>query len=238
MQRRLTTGLILTAILLCLGSPTWAEMSVVMTKGQTINITHNPLAGVDSKKILAQAPNLQPKVLKYGLEAYKQAALEGLDKKGIITLVDFAMPDTQKRLWVIDLNTNKVLFHTLVAHGEKSGRIYARHFSNKFNSHESSLGAYITGGTFVGNLGYSMRIYGITPGYDTNAYNRDIVVHGAWYASEKALREYGHLGWTWGCFGIAPKWLRPIIHTIEHGTLILAYYPNQQWLKQAPFIPA
>lgn len=194
--------------------------------------------GINEDKILHDTRGLSSTPLELGIEAYEHARQEGLDHKGIITIVDFSKPSTEKRLWVIDLKRNKVLYNTWVAHGENSGGNYATRFSNDNNSRESSLGLYVTGGTYVGSLGYSMRIYGVTPGYNTNAYDRDIVVHGAWYVGERVIREYGHLGFTWGCFGISPDMLHPIIETIQNGTLLLAYYPDRSLLRVAAEVPA
>src|SRR5687767_3643900 len=39
----------------------------------------------------------------------------------VLTLNDFSRPSKQKRLWVINVEQGKVLFHTLVAHGKASG---------------------------------------------------------------------------------------------------------------------
>lgn len=193
--------------------------------------------GINEDKILGEADGLSLTALQLGVQAYEHAVQDGLDRKGIITIVDFSKPSTVKRLWVIDLKRSKVIYNTWVAHGENSGRNYATRFSNVTDSRESSLGLYVTGSTYVGNLGYSMRLYGITPGYNTNAYNRDIVMHGAWYVGEQVIREYGHLGFTWGCFGINPDVLHPIIDKIQNGTLLLAYYPDSSLVRIADKIP-
>ncbi len=196
--------------------------------------TEDPAINV--QKIQQQASELSPEALDLGLAAYQQARKKGLDQKKILTIVDYSLPSTKKRLWVIDLKNNKVLYNTWVAHGEQSGDNYATRFSNKNNSRQTSLGAYVTGEPFVGNLGYSMRLYGVTPGFDTNAYDRNIVVHGAWYVGESTIKQYGHLGYTWGCFGINPEVLHPIIQKIQHGTLLLAYYPDQKLLHTAMLV--
>ncbi|MEX2380088.1 MAG: murein L,D-transpeptidase catalytic domain-containing protein, partial [Vicingaceae bacterium] len=65
-------------------------------------------------------------------------------KNNIFTIIDFRLPSTEKRLWVIDLDSKSVLFHTHVAHGENSGKEYALYFSNELNSHKSSLGYFLT----------------------------------------------------------------------------------------------
>ena len=65
-------------------------------------------------------------------------------ERQIITIIDFNRKSSQKRLWIVDLEGNKLLFNTLVAHGQGSGGDMATNFSNLENSHQSSLGFYIT----------------------------------------------------------------------------------------------
>lgn len=190
-------------------------------------------ASINKSKILAQAHGLSSTALSLGVDAYEQAEQKGIDHRGILTIVDFSLPSTSKRLWVIDLKHNKVLYNTWVAHGENSGGNYATRFSNKVDSKESSLGIYVTGDPYVGSLGYSMRLHGVTPGYNTNAYDRNIVMHGAGYVGEQVIQKYGHLGYTWGCFGIDTNTLRSVIKTIKSGTLLLAYYPDSRFVRIA-----
>ncbi len=183
-----------------------------------------------------QTTQLDPKVLRLALRAYDRAEVKHLDKQHILTIVDFSMPSSKERLWVIDLNHNKVLYHLLVAHGKNSGKLYARHFSNNFNTLESSIGLFETKQAYVGSLGYSLRLKGLTPGYNNNAYRRDVVVHGAWYVSPWVVKRYGYLGLTWGCFGLNSKINRPVINKIKDGTLLFAYYPDKKWLTTSPWL--
>ena len=227
---------ILLALLLSLTAlPVWADMYLVNNGAEPIDVS-NPGKMIDTAKIESETTGLSPTVLALAIKAYQTASSEGLDRQKILTIVDFSKPSTEKRMWVIDLANNTVLYHTLVAHGDNSGGNEAVRFSNKNGSHESSLGLYVTGKPYYGHLGYSMRIYGITPGFNTNAFYRDIVVHGAWYVSEQVIKQYGHLGYTWGCFGLNPHIVRNVIHSIEGGSLIFAYYPDQQWLENSPFL--
>ena len=100
------------------------------------------------------------------LKAYNIAKSRGYTfKKPLITLVDFSLPSSQKRLWVIDTKTNTVLLNLYVTHGKNSGKLYAKYFSDQPGSHESSLGAYTTTDSFYGPNGYSLTINGIDKGY-------------------------------------------------------------------------
>ena len=52
------------------------------------------------------------------LKGYYSLKEKGLIKKDILTLIDFSLSSNTKRLWVINLITGDVLFHSLVAHGK------------------------------------------------------------------------------------------------------------------------
>ncbi|ERL61461.1 L,D-transpeptidase catalytic domain protein [Piscirickettsia salmonis LF-89 = ATCC VR-1361] len=96
------------------------------------------------KAILAQAPTLSPQALKVSLIAYIYVLKNQLTTSSIISLIDYSLPSTKKRLWVINLSTSKILFHTYVAHGKSTGLILAKYFSNQNNSHKTSIGFYST----------------------------------------------------------------------------------------------
>jgi hypothetical protein len=63
-----------------------------------------------------------------GMESLKRQP--GLIKKEILTVIDFSLPSTEKRMWIIDLQNKKVLFNDYVAHGRNSGDAKAGTFSN------------------------------------------------------------------------------------------------------------
>src|SRR5437879_1965087 len=51
----------------------------------------------------SQASNLNRHVLELGLRAYLKARQDGLDKKAMLTIIDYSRPSTERRLFVIDL---------------------------------------------------------------------------------------------------------------------------------------
>ncbi len=153
--------------------------------------------------------------------------------KEIITICDFNLPSTENRMWIIDLKQKKVLFNTYVAHGQGSGDDYAHAFSNKFNSHQSSLGFYVTSETYEGEHGTSLRLQGMDEGFNDAAFDRGIVVHGAEYVCEKFINTRDRLGRSWGCPAVPSKLSLPIINTIKDGTCLFIYYPESKYLKDA-----
>lgn len=189
-----------------------------------------------TRAINAQASNINPEVLRLSLTAYAQARRRGLDNKQLLTIIDYSKPSTERRLWVVDMRNDKVLFNTWVSHGKNSGQARATSFSNQPGSLKSSIGVFLTENSYMGGNGYSLRLAGLERGINDNAFNRDIVVHGAWYADPNNVGRYAQLGRSWGCPAVSPKLAKPLIDTIKNNTLVVAYYPDRNWLHNSSFL--
>jgi hypothetical protein len=177
---------------------------------------------------------LSPKVLSMALDAMACAKAKGVSGNGdLLTVIDYSLPSTQRRLWVLDLKHGKVLFNELVAHGRGSGDNYATRFSNLNDSHQSSLGLYLTGGTYTGGNGYSMVLKGLDAGVNDRAEERHIVMHGAWYVSNDQIRSQGRLGRSWGCPALSQDMAPRVIDTIKGGTFVFSYAGEASWIKTA-----
>ena len=74
-------------------------------------------------------------------------------------------------------------------------------FSNDVGSEATSEGAYLTGNSYTGKYGWSMRLFGLDPS-NSNAETRAIVIHSAWYAEPKVAETFGKLGRSEGCFAL------------------------------------
>jgi hypothetical protein len=157
-------------------------------------------------------------------------------KKPFLTIIDLNLPSDKKRLWVIDLLHNKILFYTYTSHGKNSGELYARNFSNQSGSYQSSLGFYLTGGTYNGKNGYSMYLEGLEKGINNLARQRAIVMHGAWYATEKFIREHGRLGRSFGCPAIPPKIHQDLINAISNQTVLFIYSADDHYLHSSQYL--
>lgn len=184
----------------------------------------------------SKSPHLNPTVLKLALEAYNCAALSGVPKRPLLTIIDYSLPSAAKRMWVFDLSRDKLLFNNLVAHGQGSGQAMSRYFSNQFDTHASSIGLYLTQNAYVGHDGFSLRLAGLDRGFNDKALSRDIVVHGASYVSDQMARSYNMIGRSWGCPAVPQPLAAPIINTIKGGSLIFAYYPDNKWLKSSRYL--
>jgi L,D-transpeptidase catalytic domain len=162
----------------------------------------------------------------------RSAGKLSLDKQ-VISICDFSLPSVSKRLWIIDLCTRKVIFNTWVAHGQGSGDDGHLTFSNEGSTHKSSLGFYVTGETYDGEHGTSLRLDGMDEGYNDNAYDRGIVVHGAGYVGENYISNRDRLGRSWGCPAVPAELSLPIIDEIKDRTCLFIYYPEHRYLKNA-----
>jgi hypothetical protein len=153
-----------------------------------------------------------------------------------LTVIDYSRPSKEKRLWVFDLRTRGLLFEELVAHGSGSGDKLATSFSNEAESHQSSLGLFVTEDTYVGRNGYSLRLRGLDAGFNDRAYDRAIVMHGAPYVSDAAARRQGRLGRSWGCPALRDGIAHEVIDTVKGNGLVFAYYPDPAWLAASKYL--
>lgn len=153
-----------------------------------------------------------------------------------ITVIDYSRPSSQERLWVFDIKTGELLYEELVAHGQGTGADIATKFSNTDESHQTSLGLFVTDTTYVGKNGYSLRLDGLDKGYNDRARERAIVMHGAPYVSESFVKANGRLGRSWGCPAVSDAVARELIDRVKGGSLVFAYYPDAQFLKTSKYL--
>ncbi|MDN4753824.1 murein L,D-transpeptidase catalytic domain family protein [Porphyromonadaceae bacterium W3.11] len=169
-----------------------------------------------------------------GFDAFR-TALRGYNKieeKGreVLTLIDFSKPSTEERMVVIDMAHQRVLCKSLVAHGRNSGDMMATRFSNKEGSYMSSLGFFLTGGTYNGSNGYSLKLYGLEKGVNDLAYKRAIVMHGADYCDPSVVAGGHRLGRSLGCPAVPRQLAKEVIDTIKDGS-VLFIYAKDQWYQ-------
>lgn len=170
----------------------------------------------------------------YAIAGYQKLKQSGkIINDRVLSIVDFTKPSYKKRLFVIDLNNFKLLFNTYVAHGQNTGKEYAKAFSNKPESYQSSLGFYITSGTYLGKNGFSMHLNGLEYGINHLAEERAIVMHGAPYVSEGMIRSRGYIGRSHGCPAVPEKLNKPIIEKIKNGSCFFIYSDNRSYLSKS-----
>ena len=179
----------------------------------------------------------KPEVVALALRATSCAEASGLvPRSDLVTVIDYSLPSTQTRLWVLERETGRVLFRELVTHGMETGEDYAGRFSNRPGSHQTSLGLFVTGSPYHGANGYSLRLDGLEPGINHLARERAIVMHGAPYATAAFASKHGRLGRSWGCPAVRPSVTRELIDEIQGGTTLFAYYPDEDWIARSRFL--
>jgi hypothetical protein len=205
--------------------------------GLNANTYYAPTTSDLYSKLSLDSLGLSKEAFNEAITGYQNLQKTGnIQNAGVLSIVDFSLPSFKKRLFVIDIENGKLLFNTLVAHGRNSGQVLATKFSNRFRSFESSLGFYLTGGTYNGQKGYSLRLLGMEQGINNNALGRGIIVHAASYVNEEISRIYGRLGRSEGCPAIPIDIHRSVIETIKNGSCFFIYGKNRRYEKQSKLL--
>jgi hypothetical protein len=189
-----------------------------------------------SRVIPAKSTGLRREVLDLALRAYQCGRARGQIERSRLTVIDYSLPSTQKRLWVIDLDRRRLLFNELVAHGRESGENTAISFSNSLGSHKSSLGLFRADETYMGRHGYSLNLAGLEPGINDRALERRVVVHGADYVAPEFVARHGRLGRSYGCPALDRRVSRRLIDEIKDGGAVFAFYPDRNWLDRSSYL--
>lgn len=190
-------------------------------------------AGID----FGDKGKLNAGVFRLAYKGYRRLLEAGkILQPGLLTVIDYSLSSNTPRLWVLDLVARRVVYHSLVAHGQGTGEEYATQFSNRESSHQSSLGFYTTGNTYQGQHGLSLYLHGMDRGFNDAAYARSVVLHGASYVSEAFIRTHKRLGRSWGCPAVAESLAPELIRLLQGGTCLFAYFPDKQYLSASHWL--
>jgi len=170
------------------------------------------------------------------IKGYTKLKAQGKIKNETLTIIDFSLSSTVKRLWVLDMTKFKVLFNTVVAHGKNTGGEFATKFSNTNNSNQSSLGFYITDNTYYGKNGLSLFLDGQEKGLNNNARKRYVVFHGAKYANADFVKRNGRLGRSLGCPAVPTAINTAIIKRIKNKSCLFIYHPSKSYKTKSKLI--
>lgn len=197
-----------------------------------------PRIPADLSALGASAPDIDPVVLERGLKAASTARRAGFGRrKPFLTIIDYARPADEYRLWVLDLKARLLVFRARVAHGRGSAaKNEPMRWSNEEGSLASSLGLFVTRDTYRGRRGYSLRLIGLEPGFNDLAFRRSIVMHGAGYMSEGFRARRSTFGESHGCPAVDPRVARPLIDLIRGGSLLFIHYPDPTWLAGSAWL--
>jgi hypothetical protein len=183
-------------------------------------------------EINLEQAGLHREVFSYAYKGYLKLLNERKVSKGnIITICDFSQSSRNRRLYVVDLETRKILINTYVAHGRRSGGEYAKTFSNNWSSHKSSLGFYLTDMTYNGRHGYSMKLHGLEKGFNDKADRRNIVIHGSRYVGDGFLKSNRFSGRSFGCPAVSNADVKEVIECLKGGSCFFIYHPTKKYLQ-------
>jgi hypothetical protein len=175
-------------------------------------------------------------VFRRALTGFLNLKAENKIKNNLLTIIDFSLSSTVKRMWVVDVSNRKVVYFSLVAHGVNTGEEFAKSFSNRPSSNQSSLGFYVTDMTYIGKHGRSLYLDGVEQGVNDKARERTIVMHCANYVSEDFIRRNGRLGRSFGCPAIPMKDHEKIITLLAGRSCIYIHYPDEQYLSNSKLL--
>jgi len=179
---------------------------------------------------------LSPEAVQYAVKGYEKLIEEGaVNNDKYLTIVDLSQSSRRKRFYIIDMKTDRLVWNTYVAHGKNSGVDEATSFSNDPNSEESSLGFYVTGSTYFGKHGLSLRISGQEQGFNNNAEARGIVVHGASYVTPARVNT-AYMGRSQGCPALPENEYAQVINIIRNGSVLFIYHPTTNYLQGSPVL--
>lgn len=228
------------ALLACLATPVSLALGADRAREADPAPAAPALATVEPfriSRVAAQGAGLSAEVLDLALTATRCGMANGdfVDPR-TLTVIDYSRPSLEPRLWVFDLESGAMLFRELVAHGANTGDNMARYFSDTPNSRQTSIGLFVARETYVGSNGYSMRMDGLEPGFNSRARERAIVMHGAPYVDGQVAARQGRLGRSWGCPALREAVARKIIDTVRDGGIVFSYYPDAEWLTTSRFL--
>ena len=184
------------------------------------------LATPPESTLQAQAAGLNPVALHAALTSWESLRANGEVSRPLLSVIDYGLPSKEKRLWVFDMASGRLLYNELVAHGKNTGEDLALDFSNEEGSFKTSLGAFVTGTSYDGRNGYSLRLRGTEPAVNDRAEARAIGLHGAPYVDAKFVEEPGRLGRSHGCPAVRLEIAHELIDEIKDGSVIYAWHPS------------
>ena len=176
-------------------------------------------------RLFAQAwsvPEQHRKVLEIAKEQLERNRAR-VWRTDMVGVADFALPSSLPRFHFADLEKGQVRSF-LVAHGKGSDPEhdgFLKIFSNVPNSLATSRGAFITYEWYKGKYGTSIRLGGVDQD-NSNALERAIVLHPAWYANPDMLEKWGKLGQSDGCFAMGETDFNEALWHLSGGRLIYA----------------
>jgi len=191
-------------------------------------------------------PLSHPRALETAFRSYfsYRMAHPRLVRKPYLYFVDYGLPSTEPRGYVLDMRSLKVVEGPFtVAHGRGSSSSQygvPTRFSNRPGSAATSLGLYLAQETyrFIGHSGGStyssigLRLDGVSDSYNSNARERGVVAHGAPYVTPSRA------GRSEGCPAMEQQRARRLIPKLAEGGMVFLFAPDRRWIASDPWVTA
>ena len=188
------------------------------------------------KSLRLDQAGLSEEAYRYAITGYENLkASNTLKDTQYLSIVDFSQPSRKKRFYLFDFKNHQLVKNTFVAHGKNSGVDMATSFSNKPGSEQSSLGFYITKGTYIGKNVLSLKMAGLDEGFNDNAEKRAIVGHGADYVNQSRVQA-AYMGRSQGCPAVPKAESREIIKLIKGGSALFVYSASDEYLHSSELL--
>lgn len=218
-----------------------AFFTILSTSTFSKSLNETPLRYADRYSIYNSlsfySDTLDQQVFNYAFKGYFNVKDRNkIEKDNLLSVIDYSKSSVDRRFWVIDLKKRQLLFNEWVSHGKNTGNTYASRFSNKVSSLQSSLGFFLTGHTYDGKHKYSLKLHGLEDRYNSNAFKRGIVIHGADYVSQDFINRNNRLGRSYGCPAIRQEIKYDLISTIQNGSLLFSYYSSDNYLSTSRYL--
>lgn len=168
--------------------------------------------------------NMNANLLNRALEARDNHAGD-IHNDRYMVVIDYRKPSGVPRFFLLDLK-DETVEKMLVAHGKGSDPDHdgmADKFSNTPDSRMTSLGSFVTGETYFGRHGLSLRLIGLEP-QNNKAEARAIVIHGADYVDKSRKK----MGRSWGCPALSNSDAQRVIPLIKNGVFVYAVGRDKQ----------
>lgn len=145
-----------------------------------------------------------------------------------IVAVNMNKPSFQERLFVYKINSQELVGSYTCSHGvnscDENNLAYAKYFSNNKTGRQTSLGAMVTKKIYNTKYGESLYLKGLENKVNSNAEERQIVLHGADYMSNSYIEKFKRAGFSWGNFALDHTVCNSLLTLIKDNVFMYVHY--------------
>lgn len=193
-----------------------ARIGKVEVSTEALDVRLSRFKHVDPKNEIGEEP-LKRALAFYATNQHK------VSNSRYLAVIDFSKNSAKPRFCIINMNSGDTeCMKTSHGIGSDGGGGWAKKFSNRKNSHASSVGYYKTLSTYSGKHGTSLRLDGLSA-TNSNALDRAIVIHPAAYVTDRTRAVSGR---SQGCPALDKAKAQRMIAQLKGGAIIYAWHPQ------------